>query len=56
MVTRTEAFELLPLPSPYLEENIDDAVAFDVADFHELRLLSALDGEPVSLHLQVAGL
>ncbi|MCP3099008.1 hypothetical protein LZ198_08970 [Myxococcus sp. K15C18031901] len=56
MATRTNASELLPLPSPYLEDDIDDAVAFDVADFDELRLLSALDGEPVALHFQVAEL
>ncbi|MCP3105506.1 hypothetical protein LZ198_42290 [Myxococcus sp. K15C18031901] len=56
MATRTNASELLPLPSPYLEDDIDDAVAFDVADFDDLRLLSAFDGEALSLRLQVAEL
>ncbi|AKQ65121.1 hypothetical protein A176_002033 [Myxococcus hansupus] len=52
MAKTTDAREQLP-PAlcPYLDADIDDAVAFDVADFHELRLLSALGGEATSRHL-----
>ncbi|WP_174260081.1 hypothetical protein [Myxococcus xanthus] len=55
MAKTTDALEQLP-PAlcPYLDEDLDDAVAFDVADFHELRLLSALGGEATSRHLLVA--
>lgn len=55
MAKTTDALEQLP-PAlcPYLDADLDDAVAFDVADFHELRLLSALGGEATSRHLLVA--
>ncbi|WAM23934.1 hypothetical protein [Myxococcus sp. NMCA1] len=55
MAKPTDALEQLP-PAlcPYLDADLDDAVAFDVADFHELRLLSTLGGEATSHHLLVA--
>ncbi|NTX41467.1 hypothetical protein HUA78_44265 [Myxococcus sp. CA033] len=57
MSVPNDALEQLPPPHcPYLDADLDDAVAFDVADFHELRMLSALGGEPEALHFLVAGL
>ncbi|WP_174260585.1 hypothetical protein [Myxococcus xanthus] len=55
MAKTTDALEQLP-PAlcPYLDGDLDDAVAFDVADFHELRLMSALVGEAASPLLLVA--
>lgn len=55
MAKTTDALEQLP-PAlcPYLDADLDDAVAFDVADFHELRLLSALGGEAGFPHLRIA--
>ncbi|WP_181790844.1 hypothetical protein [Myxococcus llanfairpwllgwyngyllgogerychwyrndrobwllllantysiliogogogochensis] len=57
MAVPNDALEQLPPPHcPYLDAELDDAVTFDVADFHELRLLSALSGEPEALRFQVAEL
>ncbi|WP_174259280.1 hypothetical protein [Myxococcus xanthus] len=55
MAKPTDALEQLP-PTlcPYLDADLDDTVAFDVVDFAELRLLSALKGEAASPHLLVA--
>lgn len=55
MAKTTDALDQFP-PAlcPYLDADLDDAVAFDVADFHELRLLSVLGGEATSPHLLVA--
>lgn len=57
MTTPTDALEQLP-PAvyPYLDADLDDAVAFDVADFHELRLLSALVGESSQHFILAVGL
>lgn len=57
MAVPNDALEQLPPQHcPYLDADLDDAVTFDVADFHELRLLSALGGEPEAPHFLVAGL
>lgn len=55
MAKTTDALELLP-PAlcPYLDADLDGAVTFDVADFDELRLTSALEGDAASPHLLVA--
>jgi|GEM_PF-4422578 len=57
MTTPTDALEQLP-PAvyPYLDVDLDDAVAFDVADFHELRLLSALVDESAQPFILAVGL
>lgn len=34
-----------PLCCPYVDPELDEAVAYDVADFDELRLMSAAAGE-----------
>jgi hypothetical protein len=34
-----------PLCCPHVDPELDDAVAFDVADFDELRLMSGIAGE-----------
>ncbi|AEI68327.1 hypothetical protein [Corallococcus macrosporus] len=55
MAKTIDALEQLPpVLCPYLDADLDDAVAVDVADFHELRLLSALEGGAASRHLLVA--
>lgn len=55
MAKPTDALEQLP-PTlcPYLDADLDDAVAVDVADFDELRLMSAMEGEAASPLLLVA--
>ncbi|WP_174259330.1 hypothetical protein [Myxococcus xanthus] len=55
MAKTTDALEQLP-PAlcPYLDADLDDAVTFDVADFDELRLMSAIEGEAASPLLMLA--
>jgi len=45
-----------PMFCPHVDAELDSAVAFDVVDFDDLRLMSALAGEsPVSLPVNACG-
>ncbi|WP_174259333.1 hypothetical protein [Myxococcus xanthus] len=55
MAKTTDALEQLsPSLCPYLDADLEGAVAFDVADFDELRLMSTLEGEAGFPHLRIA--